>query len=508
MKSLYLFALIFLFYNSAKAQQDSLVNDRIPQVTKKDTLYLSNEAFHKLINRSFSKVAVGPTNGSNLANYASFEPMGGSFTFNGFTPVNARNDGSGRVSYINFAVKGGIDGNNVGALFSNSKINSNVTVSLKYHFGLLKPKITYDENAKREMSDAKDKIRSKHLAEYYQYERGIKDINSRYTEDSLKVVAINLKIAKEEQNLTNTRNTIPPSPDTSRDRKIDIGKLADSCLHLNQRINMLYNQLQAQNMVIDSLDNLRRWIQPRYIGKDVAIGHVNSMLDNIDNKFKNKKTELELNAKIDRIHFGWFSLNVDFNKQKYYTFFDTLAFDSQVSKKVLDAFNLGASYNFFWQNLETADVFYLNSGLNRLKTNNTQDLSPTEVVDTRTLTGVDTKRVITTKYNAFKNPIEEFRAWQLYMNVYYLFGKENVSGIHFFPEVNFRSTHKTVTNIGFGYVISFNDAKKAKSLINAEAYVKFADVGNVLNSERGFYKRNEIGISFGIPFNYIINASK
>lgn len=142
--------IIFLLFGCVVTvqAQDSLIDNHKAVVIVKDKFLLSNRAYYKYINHAFSQVAVGPTNGANLANYATFEPVGGSFSFNGFTPINAKNENRSRISYINFSVKGGVDGNNVGALFTNTKLNNNVNVSLHYHFGLNKSSITYTEAAK------------------------------------------------------------------------------------------------------------------------------------------------------------------------------------------------------------------------------------------------------------------------------------------------------------------------------------------------------------------------
>lgn len=495
--------ILFIIAGRANAQSvDSLwirTNHDLDTLKKQGNALLSNRAYHKFINRVFSQVAVGPTNGANLANYASFEPVAGSFSFNGFTPINARDDGSRRMSYLNFSVKGGLDGNNVGALFSNSKLNTNVTVSLRYHFGLNKSQITYSPATKFSVVQQKIRLINQQRDEVNNFMEMIGDLNNRVQDAMAKDTMLKIKRTGEKNMLRTVRVSSLQSGD---------GHLADSLQHILQRITKLDGQITNQRIAVDSLLNLRDWYQRKYVPQSSAYMHIRQALQDIDSRYTAKREDIEMNAYIERIHFGWFSINVDFNKQKYYTFFDTLAFNNQIEKKVLDAFNFGVMYNFFWQNISKGQILYINIGLSRLKTNNTGDLSATEINDSRTITNNDVKRLINTKYSAFTSPIVEFRAWQFYSNIYYLFGKQNVSGIHVFPEINFRNTSKTVTNLGIGYVISFNDTKKTKTLINAEAYVKFTDVGNALHQEPGFYKRNEIGISFGIPFNFIIAPEK
>jgi hypothetical protein len=487
--------------------QDTIVYVKgIPQKVSRDSQYISNNAFTKLLNRSFSQVAVGPTNGSNLSNYASFEPVNGAFAFNGFSPIFAGKDTSKRMSFVNFSIKGNINGANVGALFSNSKLNSSVSVNLKYHFALHKPVITYDEKDKYSADEGKSKFRDIEIAQLEQLNRGLIDLDYKLQAHAWKIQALEKKISKDENALTVLRKTTAGIAASNPDSAV-YNKLADSCLSNYQKIQKLYVELAGQRSKRDSLKRLQVWISsPPHI-KDAADGHVRYFINDISNAIRDKRVELEVNNKLSNIQFGWMSLNVQFNKQKYYTYDQALPFNVQINESTLNAFNVGLTYNFYKQNLDNNYCFYFNVGINRLKTSNVEDLTPIDVSDEKEVIEAPTKRKSVTKYNAFTSPVEAFKAWQLYVNLYYLFGKQNVSGLHFFPEVNFRSTNNNVLNLGVGYVVSFKD-KKDKSIINAEAYVKFSDVGNSLQQEMRFYKRNEIGVSFGIPFNAIISTSK
>lgn len=113
----------------------------------------------------------------------------------------------------------------------------------------------------------------------------------------------------------------------------------------------------------------------------------------------------------------------------------------------------------------------------------------------------DTTRTVTKKYNAYTDPITDTEAWKFYANFYYLFGTRPF-GFHIYPEINFQDDKLTLVHLGLGYVVSFMNTKKDQPTVNAEAYVKFQDVFNQLQSDKkNFWNRNEIGINFSFPIN-------
>src|SRR4029078_12730390 len=103
------------------------------QTFKIDSNYLSKKAFTALTNRLFGQIATGQSTAS-LANFGAFDPVNGSAAFNAFTPLNFKGDTAKYVPLLSLEVKGDLGSDNIVALFSNSKLNTNIDASIKLHF--------------------------------------------------------------------------------------------------------------------------------------------------------------------------------------------------------------------------------------------------------------------------------------------------------------------------------------------------------------------------------------
>ena len=85
-----------------------------------------------------------------------------------------------------------------------------------------------------------------------------------------------------------------------------------------------------------------------------------------------------------------------------------------------------------------------------------------------------------------------------------MFGSRT-SGFHVFPSHYIPDGRDTAyTNLGLGYVISFLNAKTDKPVLNVEGYIQFNDVFDRLKLKDSFWKRNEIGIRFSLPFAFLL----
>ena len=145
---------------------------------------------------------------------------------------------------------------------------------------------------------------------------------------------------------------------------------------------------------------------------------------------------------------------------------------------------------------------YINVGILRIVDNNTSLLSTTEVNQERVFKNIsgDTVRRVLRKYNAYTDPIAEFKNWQFFTNFYYMFG-DKTSGLHLFPNFTLFDDKTKQLNFGIGYIISFKNYKKDQPIINAEGYINFIDLSNELKNDKSNRNKNEIGIRFTLPLN-------
>jgi hypothetical protein len=221
-------------------------------------------------------------------------------------------------------------------------------------------------------------------------------------------------------------------------------------------------------------------------------------------KLKKDYNSTILLLSLKKIKIVWFTLIGGFSRTAYTTYDPALQFSLQIAKDKQDALKGGIAINFLVQNKLKYRTLFLNASFVRERSNNLSMLSTTSIEQTRQLVnaGGDTTRVFNKKYSAYTDPVITYDAWNLTGNLYYLFGKTPF-GFHFSPTLDFNKGRKAFTNVTAGYLISFQNTVKDQPVINTEFFVRFNDIFNHLDTDIKFWDRNEIGISFTIPFNII-----
>jgi hypothetical protein len=487
--------LLLLFYNNANSQsrRDSI------NLKRDSAKLLTPKALNLVLNKALGNVASGQETGTSLANHAAFDPSAGSFLLNGYVPIFYNNDSAAkRISFLNFKIAAGLINGNAAKLFENTKLNSDVSIDLKYNFSLGWRGISYIETEKIKLHTQ------------------LAILETQRKSDSNKVL-----VSYDSATLLTKIWSFDWSITVLKSNRETIQKKLDSVMakasgfsgppQVLDSLNKLY--ADSASKLIAALDKVKNDISDSEFKKD-SIQQVvknNVTLAKARNResekiYAQRKNDLILAAKLTSIHFGWFSAGFVLNKKTYFNFTDTAAFDNQIVKGELDAFNISLEYNYYHQWIDRNRILYLNAGLITRKYNNLTELTTTTVNQTRTITNTagDIQRTITKKYDAYTEPVEEFRSVLLYANVYYFIGKRAPLGFHLFPEVDFQSNKKNPMNIGIGGILALKDEKKDKNILNIEAYLKFKDVGNALDSEDKFYKRILVGIRVGLPIKLII----
>lgn len=463
--------------------------------------FLSPRNFSRTLNKLFGSVAVGADGGSGLSNNATFDPANGKFAFNGFGQLSSK-DSAGWPVFMNLNINAGLQGSSVGELFNNSKLNTNVAVKLKIHVGTRRKSIFFFNEEKQALNNKRDSIFKESL-----YQLSLESIRINNIQ-----VAIDRAVAKEK--IINNKIT---SREVTRIRYAKL--LASLNLVSNPDMDSLALYTDTLAKITNAQDTLRAELNKTgqslvALRRDSALmvpskkGHskyVRLKMYLAEKNLNNQIDTVELKATINAASFRWLTFNIGFSRQKYYTYDVTKAFDDRIDKQLLDAVDLGIFYNYFRQNFLEDRIFYGNIGISRVKDNNTADLSTTDISqETATSNGTGVTRKVTDKYSAYTDTIVEYKSWKVNANLYYLFGKRDKSGIHVFPEFEIRNGLDNVWNGGIGYIFSFKDKKDTKTLINLEAYIKFIDIGNVRRDASFFYNRNSIGVSVGLPFNFIL----
>lgn len=459
---------------------------------------LTPKVLNLVLNKALGNVASGQETGTSLANHAAFDPSAGSFLLNGYVPIFYNNDSSAkRISFLNFKIAAGLIDGTAAKLFENTKLNSDVSIDLKYNFSLGWKGISY-------LGSEKIKLHTQLAILDAQKKSDSIKILANYDSATLltKIRSINWSITV----LENNRDTLK--------KKLD-SVLVKTSLFLGSppALDSLKLYADSASKLITALDKAKNDITESTFKRDsiqqvIKNNNVLATLQNRENNkaYAQKKSDQALTTKLTSIHFGWFTTGFALNKKTYFTFTDTATFDNQIVKGELDAFNISLEYNYYKQWFDRNRILYLNTGLIKRKYNNLTEFSTTTVNQTRTITNAagDIQRTITKKYDAYTDPVEEFRSVLVYANVYYFIGKRAPLGFHLFPEIDFRSNKKNPINVGIGGILALKDEKKEKNILNVEAYLKFKDVGNALDSEDKFHKRIQIGIRVGLPIKLII----
>jgi len=457
-----------------------------------DTL-LNKEELNLIINRKLGKLVTGNTTGSFISNYASFDPVAGSFSFKGSFPVN-QDSTKARISFLSFKINGDLISDSYSALFQNSKLNTGVTLEGQYHFRRersfqVEKHLSTDELQFNLQKALLDSVYDQQIEDAYSLEEQI-HTNSRDLQQLNLLAGYELQRKRQLiDSLAHALSTQTPSLANWETLK----RNADSLVKLRVELNKGMDDSISRKRKMDSLHILL--LRPRdaiALNTNVITVKYNKMLDSL-------RSAIALTA----TKFDWWTLTAAVSRKKYYTYSKTLPFSEQIQPGELTTLRLGVAWNFYKESSFPKKVFYMNVGVQRYKDNNTAQLSTTEIVDARAEKNAagDTTRTVTRKYNAYTDSIMVSSLWDAYMNFYFLSPGRN-SGFHLFPSVDLYDDEGAVANLGVGYLISFVNSKKDSPVINVEAYVQFTDLFNKLEGKPKFWNRNEIGIRLTLPLSF------
>ncbi|MDX2046142.1 MAG: hypothetical protein SFU87_05120 [Chitinophagaceae bacterium] len=481
----YLLIAFFLFPSHILLSQEK-ENDK-----KKSEGLLSPKTFNYVFNKSFSKFATGQENSTPLSNFASFDPSNSRFLLNGFIPL--KDSASKKPTFLSFKISGGLINGSATTLFSDKKLNTDVSIDLKYHF-FFRPfskQITYFTDEKYILKDkvediAKDSVKQKTKFDLSLNENWIQKqkesinwqietVKIEYEKISRKYEEVKNKIIAFKKLTPILHDSVKYYSDSSASLLIKIAE------KINERVN-----LSSRHDSLSAINERKERLTEEF-------------KENLKKVSASKRLAAELEAKINSIRYSWLSVILSLNKRKYYTYYDSLPFKDRLQKNTLDAFNIGIEWNFFSQGILLKKAHYLNFGVVKRRFNNLDELSATDIEQEIKNISNDTTRKIVKKYSAFTDIVNDFRSWLIYSNYYFFFGKSLKTGIHLFPELELRVNQKNRINSGFGFIVALNDEKKEKNTLNIETYIKFLDITNQQQAKDKFYERLEIGIRVGLP---------
>lgn len=464
---------------------------------------MERQEFNRLVNDAFNKLVTSNPSSGEIANYASLDPINASFSLKGTLPIQPSHKRKlrqlpfkdqvekdhGKISYLSLSLSGNLIDNNYGSIFSNSSLNTGISMTAQYHFRIGKPPINFWLEDYTAFDVKRNLLSSQYEANNLAIHK-IADPNEvQKTKRLLELARASTlaKIIKNQAEVASTTQLVDALGINYRSRP----GLIDTLQKLIQDGQALRKSYDATNATLDSLN---------FVGNR-STNFLQLQRKKLKAKYKKDYEALWAELPLQRLQLTWVTLIAGYSRKGYNTFNPNLAFTSQFGREKLNAGNGGVSVNHLRTDSLFRRTIFLNLTVTRKRDNNLSSLSTTTVEQRKEITnsGGDTIRTITSKISAYTKPVNTFRLWNVSFHAYYLFGK-TPSGVHAFPSVDLVDGEQAVFNCTLGYIIPFQNATKDKPVVNAEIYVRFNDVLNSANEERVFYNRNEIGVSFTFPF--------
>ncbi|QEC43287.1 hypothetical protein [Pseudobacter ginsenosidimutans] len=474
---------------------------------KPQELPLTRSELNRALNAVFNKLVAGNPSPGEIANYATLDPVNASFNIKGSFPIRKKEKqglnqtdvdfvasrGGARISYLSFSVSGALLDKKYGALFSDSKLNAGISVAAQYNFGRKFSSFSYFEAEIEEIAQKRNALRRKYtndLAaildktnyEAFQRKLYLLDLQQLSTRD---------KLSKKNQQHDLVQKTVDSLGDAISTRT----GLADTLRLLEKEVNDLVMEVRTNQQTIDSIARLT---------PAVISGQAGLRRSDLRKKYMSDYDSVLSGITFQKFSTTWYTIAAEYGRKSYNSYDSTLPFAVQIQEGHKDdAYKTGFAINHLIQNKLRNRTWFFNGGASWIYASNLGRLTATTLEQRKQYTndGKDTARSISTKYSVYTEPVESFGGLNLSAHGYYIFGK-TPSGVHVFPSFDLQKSKK-VFDCTFGYIIAFKNTVKDQPVVNTELYIRFNDIGNDAGKDSKFYNRNEIGLSFTLPFNIL-----
>jgi hypothetical protein len=442
----YIYTIIFLAI---------ILNDVFSQDSQ-ESIGLTPKVFKKVLNQQFSNLITGQSQNS-IGNFASLDLKESEVSFAGNSIFK---DGSLLSVKASGAITDGFY-----SIFSNSKLNSKVSLDFQYNFfGLRRKSLQIDTDSLIQFHDKIDKI---------EYKYKVKKLLIDSKQDSLILVTNQKKI----YNRINKIDSLLKISNQSQD-KIDQLTLEKSKIQIRlDSIKMAFRKLPNK---LNQIRNLRNW------------------------KIKQEES-VSIETAIEGFKFGWVSIGYKVKNNSFKLFDPTLTFKNQIVKTNFVSHELRIQYSKYnWTPVEYESYFW-DIGIAFKYTDNfdSDSLSKKEITEVTEYGENKGDRSITSKYNVYQGHyIRGLKQLRFYGDFYYFLFANNIAAFHVYPEWKIQKGEKPIANLGTGFLISLKDSKTKGSVVNAELYYNFLDLFKSSETTYKFFERNNIGIRFAFPLTF------
>lgn len=479
---------------------------------------LTQGEVNRVLNSVFNKLASTHPNPGEIASYASIDPVNAAFNLKTTFPLQPGRRKKlkdpdktfsekltmdfGGISYLSFNVNGGLIDKNYAVLFSDSKLNAGINAEALYNFRIGKPRFAYFDDEWSMLALKRDQLFQRYyqniIAAEAQTDESAYQLNKRLLEIE------DRQLSQKAGDLKRSIDLLKKSIDSLRVAALPAASLEDSLQAKVKKYTSVRASITQNYLALDSMARLQKY---GLYSKKI------SLVRALNQKLQKEYDTLMAAAALIKHHTVWFTIIGGYSRKSYNTFNGNLPFDEQLQDNIIDGFKGGLAFNYLFQDrVRNRSVFLNITGL-RQRTSNIGYLKATSIDQARRIidsTG-SVVRTLSSKIQAYEDPVTDKMAWSFAGHFYYLFGKR-VFGFHVFPSVDFMHVAPSVdlskdikafANLTFGFIMPFMNAAKNQPAINAEFYLRFNDLTNSQNLDSKFYSRNEIGISFTLPFNFL-----
>lgn len=440
---IYILLLFLLFGNSTFAQTNS---------TK---IGLDKKTFKTVLNQQFTSLITGQGK-TSIGNFASIDLKESEVSFAGNSITK-----QGHV--LGLKAAGGVS-DGLFSVFTNSTLNTKVSLEFQANFLNLKNRsLTWYDDSYQAYTKNKNDIEDKYRIKLIEVRNRLGLINLKYKKAKIEktIAELNKRLATEKDQIA-----------------IDS---VDYAIALNN------SELGETNKLITNYPNLV------------------TAKEDIDNWRAMELKKIKLDLELYAFKFGWFSANYKISNNSFKLFAPNSTFQNQISDTSFVSHEVRFQYNKYNWTKEPYKTYFYSIGLSFSLSDNFSDLSKKEITEVNNYGPNVNDRTTTKKYNAFTGDYRsKLKQVKLFADYYRFLFDNNVAAIHIYPEFTYKQSTKPLYNLGLGFLYAFKDSKKDdKSLVNAELFYNFLDVTKNTETDLKLFERNNIGIRFSFPINFI-----
>ena len=217
------------------------------------------------------------------------------------------------------------------------------------------------------------------------------------------------------------------------------------------------------------------------------------------------------NAKWNKSTVTWWDFQVGWNIETF-RIFDDLSAAGKVDKKTKPMFSAGFYLNGI-QNWKKS-LLFLKGGYRVAQTTNLSSFDTYSLETSNVFENGGTQNKIGNTVSSYKlsevKKFERFHQSALEGQAIVMFAG-NTLGFDLFSDLNFAHNAQTVTstgvlNAGVGFIFTALTQDKEKSKVNVEVFFKLKDINaqTKLSDKKGTWERYDFGVRLGLPFNKVI----